>query len=259
MESSGSLSTAEASRRVFRHHPSLASLVPELRAVALVMTWTAVVPVGKSQVVGHHLAQAQAALSGAQEGSWPAIESWRRVFARLGVRPTKHRCAAESLLRRLRTHGELPRIHPVVDVCNAVSAHYGVPIIAMDLDRVVGGLTVRRCSGSESWVGFDGSLVHPEPGEINYVDAAEHAHSLKWCHRQSARSAVHGRTSRALVVAEAVHERAEGDLVALLEDLRSGLAEVAPDGVIRDMWMAPGSELDLPTDGARVTEQEGTS
>jgi DNA/RNA-binding domain of Phe-tRNA-synthetase-like protein len=37
------------------------------------------------------------------------------------MKPTQYRCASEALLRRFRKEGALPRIHPLRDLCNAVS------------------------------------------------------------------------------------------------------------------------------------------
>ncbi len=55
-------------------------------------------------------------LAGRTESELEEIQAWRRAFARMGLKPTQYRCAAESLLRRFRKEGALPRIHPVVDL-----------------------------------------------------------------------------------------------------------------------------------------------
>ena len=60
------------------------------------------------------------------EGEWPEIQAWRRAFSRMGLKPTQYRCAAESLLRRLRKEGALPQLHPLVDLCNAMSLAFGM-------------------------------------------------------------------------------------------------------------------------------------
>src|SRR5262249_40739306 len=71
---------------------------------------------------------AERRLAGGTESELPEIQAWRRTFARLGLKPTQYRCAAESLLRRFRKEGALPRIHPVIDLCNAVSLAYAIPV-----------------------------------------------------------------------------------------------------------------------------------
>jgi hypothetical protein len=57
----------------------------------------------------------------ASESELPEVNAWRRVFSRMGLKSTQYRCASESLLRRFRKEGNLPRIHPLIDLCNAAS------------------------------------------------------------------------------------------------------------------------------------------
>ena len=80
--------------------------------------------------------EARAALAITPEGQRPEIQAWRRTFARMGLKPTQYRCAAESLLRRFRKEDTLPRIHPLVDLLNAFSLAYALPIAVFDRDRV---------------------------------------------------------------------------------------------------------------------------
>ena len=56
----------------------------------------------------------------------------------MGLKPTQYRCAAESLLRRFRKEGSLPRLHPLVDLCNAVSLAFAVPVAVLDAGRIAG-------------------------------------------------------------------------------------------------------------------------
>ena len=69
----------------------------------------------------------------AAESELPEIQAWRRAFAAMGLKPTQYRCASESLLRRFRREGSLPRLHPLVDLCNAVSLAYAIPVAVLDL------------------------------------------------------------------------------------------------------------------------------
>ena len=68
----------------------------------------------------------------------------------MGLKPTQYRCAAESLLRRFRTQGSsLPRLHPLVDLGNAVSLAFAVPVAVLDAEQVAWPLEVRYASGHE--------------------------------------------------------------------------------------------------------------
>ncbi|MEU3839608.1 phenylalanine--tRNA ligase beta subunit-related protein [Streptomyces sp. NPDC028635] len=176
-----------------------------------------------------HTALAAARLAGAPEGEFPEVAAWRRTFSRLGLRPTQYRCAAESLLRRLRKEGGLPRIHPVVDLCNAISVAHAVPVAALDADRVAGPLLeVRPARGDEVYTAFGGATEHPAPGEVTFVDCAGRAHSRRWTHRQSGYSAVGPDTRRVLVVAEAMHDGGSQTVRALLKTVAEEFAAHGP-------------------------------
>ena len=97
-----------------------------------------------SAAVDRFAALAKSRLGGvAAESELPEIQAWRRAFAQLGLKPTQYRSASESLLRRFRKEGSLPRLHPLVDLCNAVSLAFAIPVAVLDLSAVAGPLEVR--------------------------------------------------------------------------------------------------------------------
>ena len=160
---------------------------------------------------------------GATESELPEIQAWRRAFAQMGLKPTQYRCASESLLRRFRKEGSLPRLHPLVDLCNAVSMAYAIPVAVLDLDAISGPLEVRYATGDEEYLTFAGDTEHPAPGEVIFADQAGQAHARRWTNRQSGRSAVRDTTSTALIVAEALHDSAPADVPDLIAALAAEL------------------------------------
>src|SRR6266516_4197423 len=157
------------------------------------------------------------------EGELPEIQAWRRAFAAMGLKPTQYRCAAESLLRRFRKDGSLPELHPLVDLCNAVSLAYAIPVAVFDISAITGFLQVRHATGDEGYLSFAGATEHPAAGEVIFADQAGAAHARRWANRQSARSAVRHTTSAALIVAEALHGTAAADVTELLAALAGEL------------------------------------
>jgi DNA/RNA-binding domain of Phe-tRNA-synthetase-like protein len=168
---------------------------------------------------------ARARLAAGPEGEFPEIQAWRRVFSSMGQKPTQVRCAAESLLRRFRKEDALPPLHPLVDLCNAHSMAFATPIAVFDLAHIAGSLEVRFANGSESHEDFAGVQEAPAGGEIIFADAHSHAHARRWCHRQSARSAVRAETRQVLIVAEAVHASAGADIARLKDVLSRALVD----------------------------------
>jgi DNA/RNA-binding domain of Phe-tRNA-synthetase-like protein len=143
-----------------------------------------------------YVATAKTRLADGPESEFPEIQAWRRAFARMGLKPTQYRCAAESLLRRFRKEGSLPRLHPLVDLCN-----------------------------DEDYLTFGGEVEHPAPGEVIFADQAGQAHARRWTNRQSGRSAVSPATSTVLIVAEAMHEGAVTTIPELINTLTSEISQ----------------------------------
>ncbi|HXV56968.1 MAG TPA: phenylalanine--tRNA ligase beta subunit-related protein [Gaiellaceae bacterium] len=173
--------------------------------------------------VREHAAAAAARLRARPEGELPEIQAWRRAFGALGLKPTQYRCASESLLRRLRKEGTLPRVNPLVDLCNAVSAAFAVPVAVFDLARISEFLEVRYATGEEAYEAFSGETESPRPGEVVFADAAGRAHARRWTNRQSASSAVRESSADVLVVAEGLHATAPADVGALVTTLAADL------------------------------------
>jgi DNA/RNA-binding domain of Phe-tRNA-synthetase-like protein len=176
--------------------------------------------------VRHYLGIAHERLGGGPESALPEIQAWRRAFSTMGLKPTQYRCASEALLRRFRKEGELPRLHPLVDLCNAVSLAFAIPIAAIDAAKVEGGIEVRRATGDERYQTFGGEIEHPEPGEVIFADDAGQAHARRWTNRQSGLSAVSRATGRVLIVSEAMHDTATEDVGRLVETLADEIGAV---------------------------------
>lgn len=173
-------------------------------------------------------------LSHQNEGDFPEVQAWRRAFSAMGLKPTQYRCASEALLRRLRKDGTLPSLHPLVDLCNAFSVAFAIPIAVFDIGKVEGGLTVRPAQGEERYETFSGTIETPEPGEIIFADNAGRAHARRWTNRQSAFSAVGPGTTDALIVAEALHPDAQADVERLVSGLCDAVHSLWPQASVEN-------------------------
>ncbi|KPF50523.1 hypothetical protein D621_13245 [beta proteobacterium AAP51] len=208
----------------FSHTPELWSAFPRLTAGVMHVRGLQAAP-AFDDLVNAHTQSAQRRLDGNDgvpphaprpEGQWPEIQAWRRVYAEMGLQPTQVRCAAEALLRRLRQSGQLPKVNPLVDLCNAVSVRAAAPIAIFDCARVAWPLAVANARGDEEFLSFSGEVEHPAEAEVVFVDAAGRAHARKWAHRQSNFSAVSTSTESVLIVIEAFHEGASSTVANAL-------------------------------------------
>ncbi|WFU07677.1 phenylalanine--tRNA ligase beta subunit-related protein [Rhizobium sp. CB3090] len=209
----------------FRHSNEMWSEFPELvPGVLLVDGITADVAVTDRLATFHAIAEER--LESSSEGEMPEIQAWRRTFSKMGLKPTQYRCASEALLRRFRQEKSLPQLHPLVDLCNAISIAFAIPVAVFDLAKISGELEVRHATGKETYLTFAGETEHPEPREVIFADGAGRAHARRWTNRQSGLSAVREDTRSVLVVAEAMHEAASGDVPKLIAALAAELATV---------------------------------
>ncbi|TAU84662.1 B3/B4 domain-containing protein [Rhizobium leguminosarum] len=211
----------------FSHSDAIWQAFPELRAGALHAGGIHADADVEAAIVSFGTI-AEARLTQAQESEFPEIQAWRRGFSRMGLKPTQYRCASEALLRRFRQEHALPRLHPLIDLCNAISLAFAIPVAVFDAQKIAGDLEVRRAKGDETHLTFAGEIEHPEVNEVIFADAKGRAHARRWTNRQSGFSAVRGTTRSVLIVAEALHASAGDDIARLVETVADALARHWP-------------------------------
>lgn len=186
--------------------------------------------------------RAQERLGQGPESQMPEISAWRQAYSRMGLKPSKYRSAAEALLRRFRREGDLPRLHPLVDLCNAVSIAFALPVAVFDLAGVKEFLEVCHARGTEQYLAFSGQIETPSPGEVIFRDAGDHAHARRWTFRQSRLSTVSPETAQVLIISEGLHETAPNDIPELINALSKEMAALG---------LSPGSPVILRDENPR--------
>lgn len=214
----------------FRHSEQIWSKFPQLGVVAVAGRINPGFAGAQDELV--RLTEvARQRLSTTSEGEFPEIQAWRGAFGSMGLKPTKYRCAAEALVRRLRIQGDLPVVSPLVDYCNAVSVAAALPIAVFDTAGITGDLVVDFSVGDESYLSFAGETETPDSGEVIFRDAARKVHARRWCHRQSALSAAAANTEQVLIVAEAMHADPAPALELIVGELTAAHGPLLADSV----------------------------
>lgn len=180
--------------------------------------------------------RARERLSAGPESQMPQIAAWRRAYSQMGLKPTKYRSAAEALLRRFKREDDLPRLHPLVDICNAVSLAFALPVAVFDFAHVDSFIEVRHATGNEEYLAFSGQIEHPAPDEVIFADAANRVHARRWTFRQSRQSTIGSDTTTALIVSEGLHETALADELQLIDVLAENITQ---------LWSAPQQQAIL--------------
>ena len=149
----------------------------------------------------------------------PGLAEVRAMFHRLDIDPTKTRPSSEALLRRVLQGKGLPRVHPVVDVCNLCSLEHQLPLGLYDRDQVQGTIRARAGREGEGYEGIRKDRVNLA-GRLLLADeqgpfGAPTSDSL--------RSSITEDTRRLLVVVFCPTERAATELTAALETIADRL------------------------------------
>lgn len=116
----------------------------------------------------------------------PAVSAYREAFLSLGMNPNKFMCSIEALAKRVQKSGMLPRINPVVDLGNAFSIRYLLPMGAHDIDRLdEHGMTIRFSTVRDHFLGMGEKSQEDMPeGELVYV-SGNTVKTRRWIWRQS--------------------------------------------------------------------------
>ena len=147
----------------------------------------------------------------------PHIRVWREAFTKLGVSASKYYSSIESLLRRALKGGPFPRINPVVDLYNAVSLKYLLPMGGHAIPPLEGDISLCFAQGAESFAPMDGGEVeNADEGEVVYKDDNE-VLTRRWVWRQSNKDRVTVDTSSLFIP------------IDVMEGLETGLCERAMD------------------------------
>ncbi|MEN3047470.1 MAG: phenylalanine--tRNA ligase beta subunit-related protein [Candidatus Caldarchaeales archaeon] len=84
----------------------------------------------------------------------PVFRAYRDFYWRIGIDPTKVRPSSEALVRRILQNRPIPRINPLVDVCNLVSALTGITFSVFDLGKLSGRLSLTWSREGEEFLGI---------------------------------------------------------------------------------------------------------
>jgi len=115
----------------------------------------------------------------------PHIKAWRQAFTKVGISASKYPSSIESLLRRALKGGPFPRVNPIVDLYNAFSLDYLVPVGGHDLAPLERNIFLGFADGGEPFTPMEGGdQERAEKGEVVYKDEKD-VLTRRWVWRQS--------------------------------------------------------------------------
>ena len=172
------------------------------------------------------IAEREAYFEGKKVKEDPLILPYREAFRAVDINPNKFLCSIEALFTRIAKKKGFPEINAIVDLGNAVSLKYGLPIGAHDLATMKDGLEVRLAQEDDTFLPFGGTETEkPDPGEVVYVSGTE-VRTRRWTWRQSEVGKISEETSDVLFPVDGFVGVNEGAVRAAMEEFAILLKEV---------------------------------
>lgn len=164
--------------------------------------------------------------------AWSAahLDAWRQAYAAFGAKPKRTPCSAEALIRRVERDGDLPRINALVDLYNALSVRYALPIGGEDAAAYRGAPRLIRAVGDERFATMrDGEPAEEivEPGEVVWRDDVG-VTCRRWNWRQSARTRLEVTSTEMWFVLERLDPMPLDALREAADALIAGVRTLAP-------------------------------
>lgn len=157
--------------------------------------------------------------AGRQPADIGGVAETRSLFHRLDIDPTKTRPSSEALLRRVLQGKGLPKVNPVVDVCNLCSLEHQLPLGLYDRETVRGAMHVRVGREGEGYPGIRKQRVNLHGRLLLSDDEGAFGAPTS----DSVRTSVGSKTAQVLVVVFCPNERAGQDLSTALEHIADRL------------------------------------
>ena len=113
------------------------------------------------------------------------ILPYREAFRSLGINPNKYLCSIEALFTRIAKGKGMPFINPVVDLGNAISLKYTLPMGAHDLGSNNDDICIRFSKEGDTFLPFGANDEEkPDIGEVVYA-VGQQVRTRRWTWRQS--------------------------------------------------------------------------
>lgn len=208
--------------------PAVAIIAPGFRAVSLFGDARGATPAAIDPNV---LADAcQFVAEGGPAWAEAHLASWADTYARFGAKPNRTPCSAQALRKRLLKDGILPAINPVVDLYNAVSLRFAVPVGGENIEAYAGAPRLTIADGSEPFdtiANGEPAIEHPTPGEVIWRDDVG-VTCRRWNWRQGSRTRLDTFTGRIWFVLESLDTMPLAALDEAATFLELGLRTLIP-------------------------------
>ncbi|UXT61237.1 B3/4 domain-containing protein (plasmid) [Agrobacterium fabrum] len=170
------------------------------------------------------------------------LAGWAEVYIRFGAKPNRTPCSAQALRKRVQKDGRIPAINPLVDLYNAVSLRYAIPVGGENFDAYVGKPRLTVADGTEEFdtvMNGEAFIENPIKGEVVWRDDTG-VTCRRWNWRQGTRTRLDSVGGRMWFILESLSGMPEAALEDAANMLVNGLNQMAPGCEIQRQNVAVG-------------------
>ncbi|WP_313773219.1 B3/4 domain-containing protein [Enterobacter huaxiensis] len=211
----------------------LAGIAPGFRALSILVE---AAPITRPEVAPDALAQAcQQVLNDDVPWAEDHLAAWDEVFKAFGAKPKRTPCSATALRKRVLKDGSLPSLDPVVDIYNAVSIRYAIPVGGENLAAYSGAPRLTLADGSEPFDTLkEGQPVveYPDAGEVIWRDDLG-VTCRRWNWRQGVRTRLDSQATSMWFILESLPSMPLAALEEAGEELINNLQRLMPGATAR--------------------------
>lgn len=231
----------------FRPHiaPEIFALRPDFMALSIFVEGAA-----NSASTEFSRARLASAASNLAEAPWAEahLNAWREAYRAFGAKPQRTPCSAEALRKRCERDGGLPETNAVVDIYNALSLRFAMPVGGEDAASYQGSPQLVRASGDEI---FD-TMAEGQPkletvdkGEVIWRDARG-VTCRRWNWRQGTRTRITDASTSLWFVFERLEPMPVDALLAAGRQLEADLEAMGSGAAAQILYSAAHPEGRTP-------------
>lgn len=212
--------------------PRIAEIAPGFRALSISVV---AAPITNPEVAADELRDAcKSVCAGSPQWGEPHLVAWAEAFRRFGAKPQRTPCSVDALRKRVARDGNLPSIDPVVDLYNAISIKFAIPVGGENYAAYVGAPRLTIADGTELFDTIkEGAPANesPEKGEVIWRDDLG-VTCRRWNWRQGVRTRLDATAEQMWFILESLPEMPLEALQAAGSALISGLQQMMPGAKI---------------------------
>ena len=191
------------------------------------------------------IAAAAAHFEGKKVKEEPEILPYREAFRALGINPNQFMCSIEALFTRIAKGKGMPHINPIVDLGNAVSLKYTLPMGAHDLSAGSDDICVRLAREGDTFLPFGSTDEEsPDAGEVVYAVGSQ-VRTRRWTWRQSEHGKIEADSSYIFFPIDGFTDFNKEQVLAAREELLQHVKEIFGCEAIVGFVDAEHPEMDV--------------